>query len=136
MSSIEITNDHRRVYDLLVNKHGRTGLSRDELARLSGLGDRKMRSILEDLRTIAAEKPHPKLGPLVLGYDPELNVYTYGKTARQRARIMGYYAARLQPIAKALAAQAKAAEWHGQREEPVQDALFQAERTLGRGAWS
>lgn len=57
-----LTDDHRRVYDLLVNRH-KDGLTRDQLTMRTGLDDRTARGIIEDLRTIAAINPHPDLGP-------------------------------------------------------------------------
>lgn len=125
-----VTDDHRRIYRLLVQQHP-DGLTREELAAHSGFSDRKCRKLLEDLRIIAAEKPHPRHGPLVMGYDPEQGVYTFGKTREQRKRMLQYYAARLSPIVTALAAQRRAAEHHDQQSEPtVQDALFQAGKAL------
>jgi len=127
---MQATDDHRLIYRLLVTEHP-NGLTREELAQHSGFSDRKCRKLLEDLRIIAANKPHPQHGPLVLGYDPKLGAYTYGKTREQRARMLQYYAARLSPIATALAAQRKAAEHHDQQTEPsVQDALFTAGKAL------
>ena len=133
---MQATDAHRLIYRLLVTEHP-DGLTREELAARSGFSDRKCRKLLEDLRIIAAEKPHPRHGPIVMGFDPELGRYTFGKDKAQRERMLAYYAARLSPIATALAAQRKAAEHHDQQAEPaVQDALFAAEKALNRGAWS
>lgn len=127
---MQATDDHRIIYRLLVTEHP-NGLTREELAEHSGFNDRKCRKLLEDLRIIAANKPHPRHGPIVLGYDPELHVYTFGKDKTQRDRMLKYYAARLSPIATALAAQRKAAEHHDRQTEPtVQDALFAAGQAL------
>lgn len=122
------TDDHRRVCDLIVNQFP-WGLSRDELAARSGLGDRKMRAVLEDLRIIAATKPHPRLGPLVLGFDPEPERYVFARTREQAARIMAYQSSRVVSIAAALRAQEAAARHLGyQAPEATQDALLTIER--------
>lgn len=122
------TDDHRRVYDLIVNQHP-NGLSRDDLAAKSGLGDRKMRAVLEDLRIIAATKPHPRFGPLVLGFDPESERYVFARTREQAARIMAYQSSRVVSIAAALRAQEAAAKHLGYKTpEATQDALLIIER--------
>ena len=127
---MQATDDHRLIYRLLVTEHP-NGLTREELAEHSGFSDRKCRKLLEDLRIIAANKPHPQHGPIVLGYDDKLGVYTFGKDKTQRDRMLRYYSSRLKPIATALAAQRKAAEHHDQQTEPsVQDALFTAAKAL------
>lgn len=124
------TDDHRRVYSLLVHHHP-DGLTRDELAAKSGYSDRKVRKLLEDLRIIAAEKPHPQHGPLVLGYDPVLGVYTFGKSREQRERMYHYHRERVFPILAALKAQAAAIEYHDKASDPgLQDALFKAQKAL------
>ena len=131
------TDDHRRVYDLIVNKHPH-GLTRDELAAKSGLSDRKMRAIIEDLRVIAATKPHPRLGPLVVGFDPQTERYCYAKTSEEAARIMAYQASRVTSIAAALRAQQAAAQHLGHATPTAtQDALLVIENTANqRGAWN
>lgn len=132
----EPTDAHRGVYDLLVNKHPH-GLTRDDLATHSGLGDRTMRRVLEELRIIAAEKPHPQHGPIVLGYDPVLGVYTFGKSREQRERMYHYHRERVFPILAALKAQAAAIEYHDKASDPgLQDALFQAQKALDTRPWS
>lgn len=123
------TDDHRLVYDLIVNQHP-NGLTRDELATKSGLGDRRMRQIIEDLRIIAATKPHPRLGPLVLGFDPGTERYCFARDAQTAARIMSYQSSRVVSIAAALRAQEAAARHLGyQTPEATQDALLTIERT-------
>lgn len=126
-----VTDAHRRVYDLPVNKHSRTGLSRDELAERSGLSDRAMRKVLEELRVIAATKVHPQLGrPVVIGFDPESERYVAAQDAAQARRVTSYYAKRLQPMAEALQAQAAAAKHLQAVDDTTQDALFQAGKAL------
>lgn len=130
------TDAHRRVYDLLVNKHPH-GLTRDDLATHSGLGDRQMRKVVEELRTIAATTIHPRLGrPVVIGFDPELERYVAAQDARQARRVMNYYAKRLRPMADSLQAQAAAAKHLQAVDDTTQDALFQAQKALDTRPWS
>lgn len=129
-----VTDDHRRVYDLIVNRVP-AGLSRDELAMQSGLSDRRMRQVIEDLRIIAATKPHPRLGPLVLGFDPESETYRYARDVETARRIMAYQTARVTSIAAALRAQEAAAKHLGHHTPTeTQEALLTVERAQ-RGAW-
>lgn len=131
------TDAHRKVYDLLVNKHPQTGLSREELAELSGLGDRQMRRVLEELRVIAAQKPHPRLGYIIIGYDDQLGVYTYAKTRQQASRMMREYTARLRTMHRIVSAMAAAADAQfGGDDGTVQDALFEAQKALDTRPWS
>lgn len=133
---IEVTDDHRKVYRLLVNDYP-GGVTREHLARLTGFSDRKVRKIIEDLRIIAVQKPHPTLGKLVIGYDDTLNVYTYAKTKEQADRMMREYVSRLRTMHRTLSALAEGAKAFGGADGSVQEALFEAERTLNtRGAWS
>ena len=134
---MQATDAHRRVYDLLVNKHPQTGLSREELAEQSGLSDRTMRRFLEDLRVIAATKIHPRLGrPVVIGFDPQTERYVAAQDAAQARRVTSYYAKRLQPMAEALQAQAAAAKHLQAVDDTTQDALFQAQKALDTRPWS
>ena len=131
------TDAHRKVYDLLVNKHARTGLSREELAEQSGLSDRAMRRVLEELRVIAATKIHPRLGrPVVIGFDPQAERYVAAQDAAQARRVMAYYAARLRPMADSLQAQAAAAKHLQAVDDTTQDALFKAQKALDTRPWS
>ena len=133
---IEVTNEHRKVYRLLVYDYP-GGITRDHLRRLTGFGDRKLRKLIEDVRIIAVQYPHPKLGKLVIGYDDTLNVYTYAKTKEQADRMMREYVSRLRTMHRTLAFLADAAKAFGGDDGSVQEVLFEAERTLNtRGAWS
>ena len=130
------TDRHRLVYHLLVNEHPE-GLTREDLARKAGLGDRQLRSIIEDLRSIAAITVYPRLGrPVVLGFDPELTRYAAAQDGEQALRIMRYQASRLRPMARALALQRKAAEaYPAPADADVQEALFEAGQALGASDW-
>ena len=130
------TDAHRKVYDLLVNKHPQ-GLSRDDLAALSGLTDRTMRKVLEEVRTLGATTNHPRLGrPVVIGFDPELERYVAAKDAQQARRVLAYYASRLRPMADTLQAQAQAAKHLQAVDDTTQDALFTGKRAIDARPWS
>src|SRR5690554_6725944 len=96
------TNAHRKVYDLLTNKHPH-GLTREDLAAHSGLSDRTMRKTIEELRTIAANGTLGK--PTVIGYDPERGVYAAAQSREQAERITAYYRSYVHPMLEALRAQ-------------------------------
>lgn len=119
------TAAHRKVHDLLT-RHYQNGLPRDELARLSGLGDRAMRKTVEELRTLAA---NGHMGPpAVIGYDPETGVYAAAKDKTQAERITAYYRSYVSPMLEALRAQERAIDHY--RQEAEQDALFAAPKKL------
>lgn len=98
--------------------------------------DRRARGILEDVRTLAATHAHPKLGPLVIGFDPQARgegAYVYAQSVEQADRIMAPQESRIKSIAAAWRVQQKAAEHLGRRAPPaVQDALLTVE---SRSAW-
>lgn len=124
-----LTDVHRRAYDLLVNRHP-NGLTRDALALHLGLEDRAARKIVEALRLVAATNPHPDLGPIILGFDPELQRYTYARDRAQADRILTYQWARAKSLITPLLAQVDAANTtFGQTNAPpaYQEALFQAQ---------
>lgn len=129
-----VSDDHRKVYALLVAAEH--GMTRDQLAAATGLPDRRMRQVVEELRIIAAVTRHPRLGPLVLGFDPETQVYTVAKRREQADAIIAYHASRIRRMAAALEAQTRAAdETFGQSEESraVQGMLFDVRQVLS--AW-
>lgn len=130
------TDRHRVVYHLLVNEHPQ-GLTREALARKAGIGDRQLRQIIEDLRIIAAVHPNPRLGrPVIIGFDPEVTRYVAAQDAQQAQRIMRYQASRLQPMARALAVQRRAAAAYGALEDDVvQSALFDSTQALDPKKW-
>lgn len=119
------TDAHRRVYDLLTNKHPH-GLTREDLAAHSGLPDRAMRKTIEELRTIAA---NGQLGrPTVIGYDPETGVYAAAQNKTQAERITNYYRSYVHPMLEALRAQERAINHY--KTEAEQEALFAAPKRL------
>lgn len=127
-----LTDDHRRVYDLLVNRH-KDGLTRDQLTMRTGLDDRTARGIIEDLRTIAAINPHPDLGPVILGFDPQHGVYTYAKDRHQADRILAYQFTRVRSLVAPLLAQLDAArDAFGETTAPpaYQEDLFRTQRVM------
>ena len=132
-----MTDAHRNVYRLLVTHPN--GLTRDELAARSGLDDRKVRAIVEELRVVAALVPHPRMGPLVIGFDPDQQVYTYAKSREQADAIMAYHASRVRAMVAALEAQeaaARAAFGESKASREVQDVLFDARAFLNaRSPW-
>lgn len=132
-----MTDAHRNVYRLLVTHPN--GLTRDQLAARSGLDDRKVRAIVEELRVVAALVPHPRMGPLVIGFDPDQRVYTYAKSRAQADAMLDQHAKRIRALAVALDAQAQAArESFGESEADtaVQEVLFDASQALGaRRTW-
>ena len=127
-----LTDVHRRAYDLLVNRHP-NGLTRDALALHLGLEDRAARKIVEALRHVAAVNPHPQLGPLILGFDPQLQVYTYAKDRDQADRILAYQFSRVRSMVTALLAQVDVArDEFGERTIPpaYQEDLFRTEKVM------
>lgn len=123
-----VTDAHRKVHDLLTKHYAHTGLSRDELASKSGLPDRTMRKVIEELRTLAA---NGHLGaPSVIGYDPETGKYAAAQTKAQAERITNYYRSYVHPMLEALRAQERAIAHY--RQEAEQAALFDAPKRLDR----
>jgi len=120
-----VTDAHRRVYDLLT-RHYQNGLSRDELARLSGLPDRTMRRVIEELRTLAANGSMGE--PAVIGYDPQTGKYAAAQSREQAERITAYYRSYVHPMLEALRAQERAIDHY--RREAEQGALFDAPKKL------
>lgn len=133
-----LTDDHRRVYALLVgNPHG---LTRDQLASRSGLSDRAARKIVEDLRVVAAVLPNPRTGQgLVLGFEPDQQVYKVAQNRAEADAIMSYHASRVRKMLAALDAQeaaASAAFGQSKASRQVQELLFDAKSVLrGRTDW-
>lgn len=121
-----VTDAHRKVHDLLTKHHAHTGLSRDELATKSGLPDRTMRKVIEELRTLAA---NGHMGaPSVIGYDPETGKYAAARDKAQAERITAYYRSYVHPMLEALRAQERAIDHY--RREAEQGALFDAPKKL------
>ena len=79
----------RDAYRLLVYTHP-TGMTRMDFALALKLDDRAARKVMEELRILAARNPHPDLGALIIGFDPEQQVYTYAKDAEQAKRIIRF----------------------------------------------
>ena len=79
----------RDAYRLLVYTHP-TGMTRIDLALALKLEDRPTRKTVEELKPLAARHPHPDLGALIIGFDPELQVYTYAKDPEQARRIIAF----------------------------------------------
>lgn len=126
-----VSDDHRRVYALLIQAPH--GLTREQLVSATGMPDRRMRQVVEELRVIAAVVPHPKRGPLVLGFDPETQVYCVARSREQADAVMRYQASRVRRMAAALEAQARAAdEAFGPSSEgrAMQGMLFDAQRVM------
>jgi len=121
---------HRRVYALLIgHPHG---LTREQLAERSGLGDRQARKTVEELRIVAACIPHKTLGCLVIGFDPDQQIYTYAKSRAQADAIMRFHASYARKIIAALDAQeaaARAAFGESESRE-VQEVLFDGRAVL------
>lgn len=128
---------HRRVYALIISNP--QGLTREQLAERSGLGDRQARKTVEELRIVAACIPHKTLGALVIGFDPDQQVYTYAKSREQADAIMAYQASRVRQMVAALDAQeaaARAAFGESKASREVQDVLFDARAVLNaRSPW-
>lgn len=125
------TESHRLIYRLLVNRP--EGYTREDLAAASGLGDRGMRRIIEEVRTLAATTIHPTHGrPVVIGFDPETERYVAAQDAEQANRICAYYAARLAPMAETVRVQRQAASAY-KPATPKQAPLLTAERTRAGG---
>lgn len=135
--TVGLEDRHRRVYALIVgHPHG---LTREQLAERSGLGDRQARKTVEELRIVAACIPHKTLGALVIGFDPDQQVYTYAKSREQADAIMAYQASRVRQMVAALDAQeaaARAAFGESKASREVQDVLFDARAVLNaRSPW-
>lgn len=125
------TPDHRSVYTLLLEHPD--GLTRDAARTLTGLPDRRFRAIVEDLRILAAVRPHPKFGALIAGFDPQGEVYAFAQNRQQADRMLAYHASRVTSMARALYHQSEAAvsAFGGDGRAPgVQDALFAADSSL------
>lgn len=120
-----VTDAHRKVHDLLT-RHYQNGLSRDELAAKSGLPDRTMRRVIEELRTLAANGSMGE--PAVIGYDPQTGKYAAARDKAQAERITAYYRSYVHPMLEALRAQERAIDHY--RREAEQGALFDAPKKL------
>lgn len=133
-----MTDDHRRVYTLLVNAPH--GLTREQLASRSGLSDRRARQVVEELRVVAAVIPNPVKGHgLVIGFDPDQQVYKVAANRAEADAIMAYHASRVRKMLAALDAQEEAArEAFGESpaSRAVQEVLFDGRAVLkSRSAW-
>lgn len=133
-----MTDDHRRVYTLLVNAPH--GLTREQLASRSGLSDRRARQVVEELRVVAAVIPNPAKGHgLVIGFDPDQQVYKVAANRAEADAIMAYHASRVRKMLAALDAQEEAArEAFGESpaSRAVQEVLFDGMTVLkSRSAW-
>lgn len=104
-----LTDAHRRVYDLLVNKHHESGLDRDALRMMAGLDDRALRKVIEDLRPVAALNPHPRYGAVVLGFDPQREVYCAATSSDMADRLLRYQMSRVEALLGPLLVQVDAA---------------------------
>src|SRR5690606_93766 len=100
-----MTDAHPNIYRLLVTHPN--GLTRDQLAARSGLDDRKVRSVIEELRVVAALVPHPRMSPLVIGFDPDQRVYTHAKSRAQADAMLAQHAKRIRALSVAWDAQAQ-----------------------------
>lgn len=132
-----MTDDHRRVYALIVNAPH--GLTREQLAKASGLSDRRVRQVVEELRIVAACIPHKTLGPLVIGFHPGTQTYRRAQSREEADAIMAYQASRVRAMVAALEAQeaaARAAFGESKASREVQDVLFDARAFLNaRSPW-
>lgn len=124
------TEDHRSVYRVLFENPD--GVSREQLATRTGIPDRKLRDVIEELRVLAAVRPHPERGPLIVGFDTTTNTYCFARDREQAERILAYQASRIESMARALYHQARAAKGaFGSEGAPgVQTALFGADESL------
>lgn len=124
----------RDVYRLLVHQHP-LGIHRDQLGATLGVDDRTARGAVERTRILAATNPHPKLGPRILGYDPETQRYVDARTPEQAKRVMAYHHARIRSEVDGLNAMLDAyASQYGElppEAEPMQGTLFEHEQ-IGR----
>ena len=127
-----MTDAHRRVYDLIVNRHPE-GLDRDALRIMSGLDDRKLRQVIEELRPVAATTPHPRLGRLVIGFDPDSQRYCAARDKGQAERILAYQHARVEALLGPLLLQldaARASFGESDQAAAIQDRLLDAKPLL------
>lgn len=125
------TPDHRSVYLALLAR--RDGIGRDELSTITGIPDRRLREIVEELRVIAAVRPHPQRGALIVGFDTHTNRYVFATDREQAERLLAYQASRISSMAMALYHQSQAAieAFGGDGRAPgVQGALFAADESL------